>query len=41
MMPLPPGVRSRQIDGVNSLSMHVLEAGDPQDPLLRLPADPG
>ena len=25
--PLPGGVRSRQVDGVNGLSMHVLEAG--------------
>ena len=24
---LPPGVRSRQVEGVNGLSMHVLEAG--------------
>lgn len=40
-MLLPPGVRSRLIDGVSGLSMPVLDAGDPQDPLLRLPADPG
>lgn len=26
-IPLPPGIRSRFIDGINGLSMHVLEAG--------------
>ena len=26
---LPAGIRSRQIDGINGLSMHVLEAGEP------------
>ena len=25
--PLPPGIRSRFVDGVNGLRMHVLEAG--------------
>lgn len=33
---LPEGVTSRIIDGVNGLSMHVLEAGDRQAPLLVL-----
>jgi pimeloyl-ACP methyl ester carboxylesterase len=28
-LPLPDGIRSRQIESVNGLSMHVLEAGDP------------
>jgi pimeloyl-ACP methyl ester carboxylesterase len=26
-IPLPPTIRSRQVDGINGLSMHVLEAG--------------
>src|SRR5258707_5876406 len=26
-IPLPPGIRSRFVDGINGLSMHVLEAG--------------
>ena len=26
-LPLPPGIRSRQVHGVNGLSMHLLEAG--------------
>jgi non-specific protein-tyrosine kinase len=26
-IPLPPSIRSRQVDGINGLSMHVLEAG--------------
>ncbi len=34
--PLPPGIRSRRVDGVNGLSMHVLEAGDPAHPLVLL-----
>jgi pimeloyl-ACP methyl ester carboxylesterase len=29
-LPLPPGIRSRFIDGINGLSMHVLEAGHEQ-----------
>jgi len=27
--PLPPGIRSRRVGGINGLDMHVLEAGDP------------
>ena len=34
--PLPPGVSSRLIPDVNGLHMHILEAGDPGDPLLLL-----
>ena len=26
-IPLPSGIRSRTVDGINGLSMHVLEAG--------------
>src|SRR5215813_7895392 len=26
-IPLPPGIRSRYVEGINGLSMHVLEAG--------------
>src|SRR3981189_2374086 len=26
-LPLPPGIRSRFVDGINGLRMHVLEAG--------------
>ena len=26
-IPLPPGIRSRYVDGINGLRMHVLEAG--------------
>lgn len=36
MYPLPPGIRSRFIDGINGLRMHVLEAGAPGRPLLLL-----
>ncbi|NBB10770.1 alpha/beta fold hydrolase [Pseudomonas sp. SLFW] len=37
-MPLPEGIRSRQIEGVNGLSMHVLEAGysNPERPCILL-----
>jgi non-specific protein-tyrosine kinase len=37
-LPLPPGIRSRIIEGVNELAMHVLEAGHetPGRPLLLL-----
>jgi pimeloyl-ACP methyl ester carboxylesterase len=37
-LPLPAGMRSRQVSGVNGLAMHVLEAGfdDPARPLLLL-----
>ena len=35
-LPLPAGIRSRQVEGVNGLSMHVLEAGDPARPCLLL-----
>jgi pimeloyl-ACP methyl ester carboxylesterase len=34
--PLPDGVRSRILDGINGLAMHVLEAGDPAHPLILL-----
>ena len=33
---LPDGVRARFIDGINGLRMHVLEAGEPDRPLLLL-----
>lgn len=38
MLPLPPGIRSRQIPGINGLDMHILEAGheEPGRPLLLL-----
>jgi len=35
-LPLPAGVRSRRVAGVNGLDLHVLEAGDPAAPLLLL-----
>lgn len=35
-LPLPAGVRSRQVTGTNGLNMHVLEAGDPNAPLVLL-----
>jgi pimeloyl-ACP methyl ester carboxylesterase len=35
-LPLPPAIRARVVEGVNGLSMHVLEAGDPADPCLVL-----
>jgi pimeloyl-ACP methyl ester carboxylesterase len=37
-LPLPAGLRSRRVDGVNGLSMHLLEAGfdNPSRPLLLL-----
>jgi len=35
-LPLPPAIRSRVVDGVNGLVMHVLEAGDPTRPCLLL-----
>ena len=35
-LPLPAGLRSRQVEGVNGLSMHVLEAGEPERPCLLL-----
>ena len=34
--PLPAGIRSRMIPAVNRLDMHVLEAGDPSNPLVLL-----
>lgn len=36
--PLPPGIRSRFVDGVNGLTMHILEAGfdDPKRPCVLL-----
>lgn len=34
--PLPAGVRSRIVPGVNGLDLHVLEAGDPRDPCVLL-----
>jgi pimeloyl-ACP methyl ester carboxylesterase len=33
---LPPGIRSRRVDGVNGLSMHCLEAGAPGRPCVLL-----
>lgn len=33
---LPAGVRSRRVDGVNGLSVHLLEAGEPGRPALML-----
>ena len=35
-LPLPEGVTSRMIEGVNGLDMHVLEAGDPSRPAVLL-----
>ena len=35
-LPLPPEIRSRFVDQVNGLRMHVLEAGDPADPVIVL-----
>jgi pimeloyl-ACP methyl ester carboxylesterase len=35
-LPLPPGVRSRFVEGINGLRLHVLEAGDPAAPCLLL-----
>lgn len=35
-LPLPPGIRSRYVDGVNGLRMHVLEAGRPEKPCVLL-----
>lgn len=33
---LPPGVRARVLDGVDGLRVHLLEAGDPRDPVVLL-----
>ncbi len=35
-LPLPTGIRSRMVPGVNGLAMHVLEAGEPGRPCLLL-----
>ena len=35
-LPLPPGVRSRQVDSVNGLTVHLLEAGEAGRPCLLL-----
>jgi pimeloyl-ACP methyl ester carboxylesterase len=35
-LPLPAAIRSRRVDPVGGLSMHVLEAGDPADPCVVL-----
>ena len=35
-LPLPAGVHNRVVPGVNGLDMHVLEAGDPSNPLVLL-----
>jgi pimeloyl-ACP methyl ester carboxylesterase len=35
-LPLPPEIRTRRVEGVNGLSMNVLEAGDPGHPCLLL-----
>ena len=34
--PLPAGIRTRDVPGINGLTMHVLEAGDPANPCLLL-----
>ena len=34
--PLPAGIASRMIPGINGLDMHILEAGDPSHPCLLL-----
>ena len=36
MIPLPPGITSRLIPGINGLTMHVLEAGNPAHKLILL-----
>lgn len=35
-LPLPPGIRSRFVDGVNGMRMHLLEAGRPDRPCVLL-----
>ena len=35
-LPLPPQIRARLVEGVNGLTMHVLEAGDSAAPCLML-----
>jgi pimeloyl-ACP methyl ester carboxylesterase len=35
-LPLPDGLRSRRVPGINGLELHVLEAGDPAAPCLLL-----
>jgi len=35
-LPLPSGVRTRFVEGINGLDLHVLEAGDPAGPCLLL-----
>ncbi|WP_043363922.1 alpha/beta hydrolase [Belnapia sp. F-4-1] len=35
-LPLPAGISSRFLDGINGLRMHLLEAGDPRAPCLLL-----
>lgn len=35
-LPLPAGIRSRRLDGINGLSMHLLEAGDARAPCVLL-----
>lgn len=36
LTPLPDGIGSRFVEGVNGLTMHILEAGDPERPMLLL-----
>ena len=35
-IPRPAGIRTRDVPGINGLTMHVLEAGDPANPFLLL-----
>jgi pimeloyl-ACP methyl ester carboxylesterase len=35
-IPLPDGIRSRMVDGINGLTMHMLEAGTPGQPAVLL-----
>ena len=35
-LPLPDGITSRMVPGINGLDIHLLEAGDPADPCLLL-----
>ena len=35
-LPLPDGITSQMVPGINGLDIHLLEAGDPADPCLLL-----
>jgi len=35
-IPLPDGIRARMVEGINGLTMHVLEAGTPGRPAVLL-----